>query len=134
MALKLNRAAYKKIIDEDVAAVRASGCSALEREHIVDVLRHSIECYYPEKIPDDLKQFEDWAKEKLERFGTSQQEEWTNSAVVINAIQMLPGLISKYLEDTAPKTEYRSPYQRDDGTYFAGLSSAVQAERKGENG
>lgn len=53
MVLKLNKAAYQKLIDEDIAAVRASNCEALEREHIVDVLRHSVEMYYPTR--DDAK-------------------------------------------------------------------------------
>jgi hypothetical protein len=52
MVLKLNKAAYQKLIDEDIAAVRASNCEALEREHIVDVLRHSVEMYYPTRDPD----------------------------------------------------------------------------------
>lgn len=105
MAFKLNKAAYQKLIDEDIKAVRTSNCEALEREHIVDVLRHSVECYYPEKRTDQLAEIEDWAKQKLELFGTSQQDEWTNSAVVLNALQMLPGLISKFLEDSAPSME-----------------------------
>jgi hypothetical protein len=119
MAFKLNKAAYQKLIDEDIKAVRASSCEALEREHIVDVLRHSVECYYPSKRDHQLKAIEDWAKENLERFGTAKQEEWTNSAAVLNALQMLPGLIAKFLEDTAPKIEYRSPYQQEDGSFLA---------------
>lgn len=47
MVSKLNKAAYQKLIDEDIAAVRASNCASLEREHIVDVLRHSVDVYYP---------------------------------------------------------------------------------------
>jgi hypothetical protein len=105
MALKLNKAAYQKLIDEDIKAVRASNCEALEREHIVDVLRHSVECYYPEKRTDQLAAIEAWSYEALSNFGTAKQEEWTNSAAVLNALQMLPGLISKFMEDTAPSME-----------------------------
>jgi hypothetical protein len=52
MAFKLSKSAYQKLVDEDIKAVRASNCKALEREHIVDVLRHSVERYYPEKRMD----------------------------------------------------------------------------------
>lgn len=51
MVCKLNKPAYEKLIQEDIAAIRASNCEALEREHIVEVLRHSIKSQYPDSQP-----------------------------------------------------------------------------------
>jgi hypothetical protein len=47
MGTKLNRHAYVALIDEDVARVEKEMHNSLERDHIIQVLRHSVECYYP---------------------------------------------------------------------------------------
>lgn len=57
MSLTLNKAAYEKLIAEDIAALRASNCEMLERDHIIHVLSHSVELYYPkiQSRPEDLE-------------------------------------------------------------------------------
>lgn len=52
MTMPLNRAAYEKLIEQDIAALPAD-MPALEREHIITVLRDSVRrIYEPEGCHD----------------------------------------------------------------------------------
>jgi hypothetical protein len=49
MSFKMSRSAYQKLIDEDIAWLMEQP-RTLERDHIVQILRHSVETYYePER-------------------------------------------------------------------------------------
>ena len=54
MSMKLTRAAYQQLIDEDVAALLAGMPPSLERTHIVHVLKDSVWLHYPhaDRAPD----------------------------------------------------------------------------------
>lgn len=56
MALQLNRPAYQKVIDEDIAAVQDSNMSRLEARHTIEVLKCSVDVYYPPKPPIDYEE------------------------------------------------------------------------------
>ncbi len=50
MSLKMNREAYEKMIDEDIEALNMRMPDSLEKDHIVCVLKDSINTYYePQK-------------------------------------------------------------------------------------
>lgn len=44
----------------------------------------------------DLDDFEKWARDAVLKFGTKEQLDWTNDKYVLLALQILPGLITKY--------------------------------------
>lgn len=46
MSIQINRGAYEKLIREDIEALEKSNCSKLEKEHIEDVLKTSIDLLY----------------------------------------------------------------------------------------
>ena len=45
MSCKLNRAAYQKLVDEDVEWLLAQP-RALERDHVIDIVKESVGYYY----------------------------------------------------------------------------------------
>lgn len=46
MGFMMNKEAYRRMIAEDIEALEKSNCSKLEREHITDVLKDSIDRIY----------------------------------------------------------------------------------------
>ena len=52
MPTTLNREAYQKLIDEDIAWLERQPRS-LERDHVIDVLRASVEHEYPTRTAED---------------------------------------------------------------------------------
>ena len=61
MSIRLNKEAYTKLIDEDIAWLNGMPRS-LERDHIKCVLQESIGLHYPERIKDEV-----WHKASEER-------------------------------------------------------------------
>lgn len=55
MGIPINERAYRKLIDEDIAAIEKNMTDSLEREHIIDVLKWSIDQIYgaKENISDE---------------------------------------------------------------------------------
>lgn len=49
MSCKLNRSAYQRLIDENIAWLMKFP-RTLEREHTIFVLRDSVRCHYDEKL------------------------------------------------------------------------------------
>ena len=47
MGTKLNKSAYQKLIYEDIDWLKKNTPHTLERDHIIQVLRDSIDRYYP---------------------------------------------------------------------------------------
>lgn len=50
MPITLNKKAYKELIDEDVKFLIKHCPRTLERSHIIEVLNHSVNLRYPEKV------------------------------------------------------------------------------------
>jgi len=50
--MKLNKTKYEQLINEDIAWLKTKCPRTLEREHIIDVLRASIEHEYPNYCHD----------------------------------------------------------------------------------
>ena len=46
MSHTLTKDAYTNLIQEDIEWLKQNTKDVLERRHIIDVLEHSIECYY----------------------------------------------------------------------------------------
>jgi len=76
MGIKLNKKAYKELIKEDMEKVEKYFPEhSLEKKHIQEVLRSSIECYYPSEskkqttdeataiLPDVRRMFLGWVNE-----------------------------------------------------------------------
>lgn len=67
MSTKLTRSAYEDLIEQDVARVEKEMPDSLERNHVIGVLRHSVEHYYPSDCgeaapsPSTLEQAKDVA-------------------------------------------------------------------------
>lgn len=49
MSSKLPRSGYQKLVDEDLEWLLKQ-TRTLEREHIADIVRESVDCYYPEGV------------------------------------------------------------------------------------
>lgn len=54
MSMQMNRAAYEKMLREDVAALPLA-MPRLERDHIVSILRWSVSAIYGPPYADDLR-------------------------------------------------------------------------------
>jgi hypothetical protein len=50
MSMKLNRAAYEKLVAEDVAWLELQP-RTLERDHIIMIVKQSTDLYYAEPLP-----------------------------------------------------------------------------------
>lgn len=48
MTMKLSKQAYINLINEDIQALQNSNTTKLEMEHIIQILKDSINFYYPE--------------------------------------------------------------------------------------
>ena len=58
MSVKITKQAYEQLIAEDIAAVEASNIGNVERMHIIHVLQHSVECYYPDNSQVSVQELE----------------------------------------------------------------------------
>lgn len=58
MSMTLNRAAYQRLIDEDVEELLAKMPRSLERDHIEQVLKESVKLFYDE-IPGGKRRWVD---------------------------------------------------------------------------
>lgn len=57
MSCKLNRKAYVQLIEEDVKWLKDNTSDCLEQDHVLQVLSHSVVCYYPEpRLIDEPEQ------------------------------------------------------------------------------
>lgn len=62
MTMDINREAYQKLVDEDVAWIEAQP-RTLERDHVIDIVKHSVSAIY------DGKKFKDYTHQRLSELG-----------------------------------------------------------------
>lgn len=60
MSCKLNRRAYVQLIEEDAKWLKDNTSDCLEQDHILQVLSHSVVCYYPDPKPKKRSVFGSW--------------------------------------------------------------------------
>ncbi len=58
MSMKLNKKAYQQLIDEDVNWLKIETTDCLEQNHILQVLKDSVRCYYGQEWQIDQLQAE----------------------------------------------------------------------------
>lgn len=61
MSMKLNRAAYQQLVDEDLEWLSKQP-RTLEREHVIQIVRQSVDREYPEHDPAELDRLAEMAQ------------------------------------------------------------------------
>lgn len=85
MGTTLNKAAYTKLIEEDIAWLEKQYPGrSLEKEHIIDTLKWSISSKYPDEVPDEVQEAQKYIRSCESDMGFMGSPQYYNAKKIVS--------------------------------------------------